>query len=71
MKTIPGIVEGGVVKLQTTTHAFEGCRVVVAVIEQPEVSQAVMLPEEIEAEDLAFVQACHGRLVSHLQEEEQ
>lgn len=71
MQTIPGVVEGGAVKLLTAAHISEGSRVVVAVIEQVEGMQAIMLPGEIEAEDLEFIQACHGRLVRHLQEEEQ
>ena len=67
MKTIRGIVEGGVVKLPPGAQLAEGAQVVVTVIEP--ITSELMLPLELEDEDVAFARACRGRLNQELRSE--
>ncbi len=71
MRTFTGKVENGSVRLPRSARLRDGTRVIVAVM--PGVRRGRTLavyPPELEAEDARFVQACRGRLVRQLREEE-
>lgn len=67
MRTIRGIVEGGVVKLPPGARLAEGAQVVVTMIEP--ITGELVLPPELEDEDVAFARACRGRLNQDLRAE--
>jgi hypothetical protein len=71
MKTFRGKVENGMVKIPPAAHVDEGARVFVAVLDDaPDDSDLPPYPPDLEAEDVAFVQACRGRLAKQLRDEE-
>ena len=58
MKTIRGVVESGVVKLPPNAHVRDGSKVILTILgRKPKCREPLQTPE-MDAEDLAFVQAC-------------
>jgi hypothetical protein len=71
MKTFTAIVQNGAVKLPPAAQITDGARVLVTVLDEaPRDSDLPPYPPDLEAEDVAFVQACRGRLARHLRDEE-
>jgi hypothetical protein len=71
MRTFTATVQNGSVKLPADAKVQDGARVLVAVLDgEPRGPDLPPYPPDLEAEDVAFVQACRGRLASHLRDEE-
>ena len=70
MKTFTGTVENGAVKLPARSGVRDGSRVVLAVIGEGQPGPVDEVAAELEAEDVEFVRACRGRIVSHMRDEE-
>jgi len=70
MKTVQGIVEGGVVRLPPDATIAEGAKVIVAIVEPGLPEGIPSLSSELEEEDVQFVRACRGRLARELREED-
>jgi len=69
MKTFRAKVEKGVVKVPPDAHVDEGARVFVAVLDDaPADSDLPPYPADLDAEDVAFVQACRGRQVKPMRD---
>ena len=71
VKILSGTVEKGAIKLPPGANVPDGTRVLVAVrCSQPSDSKIPPYPPDLEAEDVAFVQACRGRLARQLRNED-
>ena len=71
MRAFTATVQNGIVKLPPDANVEDGARVVVTVLDrEPRGCELPPYPPELEAEDVAFVQACRGRLATHLRDEE-
>jgi len=71
MRTFTGTVEGGVIRLPPQARVRDGSKVVMAIVDEETTGPADPPSVELEAEDLAFVRACRGRITEHMRAEEQ
>ena len=71
MKTYTATVENGVVRLPSGTPVRDGAKVVLAVLGDSPQDLDPQTLSDLEAEDLAFVRACRGRLARHMQAEDE
>ncbi len=61
MVFVEGIVKDGLVKLPNAIRLADGSRVLLTLIDPKPGSKTDLLPEEIEAEDVAFIRAFSRR----------
>lgn len=71
MVFVEGIVKDGLVKLPNTIKLADGSRVLITLIDPKQASKTGLLPEEIEAEDVAFIRASRRRFSKQLQDTEE
>ena len=70
MKTFTGTVKNGAVRLPPQAQVRDGSKVVMAVLSEGTRETENPLVAELEAEDVAFVRACRGRIAGHMRAEE-
>lgn len=71
MITVPGTVQGGLVRLPAAMRIADGSRVMITILESVFINDNRILSEDIEIEDVEFVRACRGRLAKQLQKADQ
>jgi hypothetical protein len=71
MITVPGTVQGGLVRLPAAMRIADGSRVIITILESVFINDNRILSEDIEIEDVEFVRACRGRLAKQLQKADQ
>ena len=70
MKLYTGTVEGGAVRLPAQAGVREGAKVILAVVGDGDGDLDDAAHDAIEADEVAFVRACRGRLAGYLRDEE-
>jgi hypothetical protein len=70
MRAFTGTVRDGVIRLPPQARVHDGSKVVMAIVNEETTGPADPLSSELEAEDLAFVRACRGRIARHMRAEE-